>query len=62
MIHRRAVKINRRQPGGDKISQVAQRKKRSMEMAHAISTDLRKINQPDFSFDKSGGSDYFEGV
>jgi len=62
LINRRAVKINRRQLGGDKISQVAQRKKRSMEMAHAISTDLRKINQPDFSFNESGGADYFGGV
>lgn len=62
MINRRAVKINRRQPGGEKISQVAQSKKRSMEMAHAITTDLRKVNRPDFRFDESGGADFFGGV
>ncbi len=62
MLNRRAVKINRRQPGGNKISQVAQTKKAKMEMAHAITTDLRKVNRPDFHFDESGGSDYFGGV
>ncbi|WP_366924808.1 hypothetical protein MFMK1_001809 [Metallumcola ferriviriculae] len=62
MLNQRAVKINRREPGGDKISRVAQSKKANMEMAHAITTDLRKVNRPDFHFDESGGADYFGGV
>ena len=62
MLNRRATKINRQQPGGEKISRVIQNKQTGMEMAHAITTDLRKVNRADFHFDESGGADFFGGV
>ncbi|MBO8168057.1 MAG: hypothetical protein H0Z35_02585 [Thermoanaerobacteraceae bacterium] len=62
MLNRRATRINRRQPVGNKISQVAQSKRRSMEMAHAITTNLEKINRPDFKFTEGGDDKYFGGI